>query len=86
MHLGIERSGLSGIAQRRDGFGMASLLREGDSQIERSHRIVWAAVKHDAKHVLRLREVVLLQPSPPCSEGSVEIVRLRSTPPNRGGE
>jgi|SRR5918999_2294798 hypothetical protein len=87
MHLGIQRPSSGSIAQRCDGFPMTSLLREGNSEIERGNRIIGASLENDSKGALGIREPSRLQEFPPGGEGGVEILCMviRATL-DRGGD
>jgi hypothetical protein len=77
MHLGVERPGFRRFAKWRDRFRMPPLLREGDTEVEQSVRILRAILEHDTKRPLGLGELFLLQALPAVSEARVHVRHRR---------
>ena len=72
MHLGIEGPRGRGIAQVRDCFGVASLPRERDPEIERRIRFHRPAIEHETKRPLGISEVFPLEVLPARGEALVD--------------
>jgi hypothetical protein len=72
MHLRIERASSSGIAQRCDGFIVAALLRERDSEVECGNGIFRADIENGAKRALGLSELPALEMIPSLAEVRVD--------------
>src|SRR5687768_16684613 len=77
MHLGVERAGLRGVAKRRDRYGMPSLPRESDPEVERGVRVLRPSLEHGTKRTLGLGELLLLQALPTLGEARVHTRYMR---------
>ena len=72
MHLGIEGPRGRGIAQGRDCFGVASLPRERDPEIEGRIRIGRMDIEHETKRPLGIGELFSLKVLPARGEARVD--------------